>query len=682
MLDLDKVDASMIGLQTIDLSTDYDDVAARVVSLLPAEWQDVSYVYQLSSSQGLKSKDTISLHLFFLLNADVSNEDLKTYFGYFNGLAEVRHGVSKLVDMSLFNAIQAHYTAGPVCVNCTDPLAGKRIKVIKKTLERVRWTDTWIAEDHTKTARFLTHLGRVGDDKDGFNDPLASAACSFVIEFGDTPKAREEFKSEARSYIDAAKKGNRDADIINRYTSDTYLEDLLTTASSKGFKGTAVTDEMRRFFEEWFFVGSQDKYFNCESRIFYSKESFDVRCQAALQTKGLRDIFAQEYPHHVVDNVAVLPNEAPMTTVFHDGQSYYNYWPGRTVEPSLKKLKRLPILEKHILYLCDGDQKAADELVKWLAHTIRYPGVKVAWAPMLISDYEGVGKSIFQVLFRGISSPRMIKSVEGWELSGSQFNDYAYGGEICFINEISAVSAAATQKFNSLITEDYVYINEKGIRRFPVPNTMNYFLSSNSRKPMILKTMSRRLLVVTCSAPPKPQKYYRALGDFFENNGDEILTWAESVDLSNFDRHEAPIVTDALKDIVNASQENWKLLLRNAMQTHEWPFHNSLFTLENLVHVITERTNDYSINVQSVGPFVTELGAKKIKRVRFSDSKQRWVWIRAEKDQDRYDNAFGSFLAEQCRPIISHRDYISDQKFTIIENPDQEAQENSEDLEF
>ncbi len=97
-----------------------------VVKQLPKAFQDVSFYYQFSSSQNVpkklndKPESTISAHIWFWLNRDVSDSELKRYFKKY----------APFVDTALFNPVQPHFSARPNFKGMSDPLK-ERSGVVK-----------------------------------------------------------------------------------------------------------------------------------------------------------------------------------------------------------------------------------------------------------------------------------------------------------------------------------------------------------------------------------------------------------------------------------------------------------------------------------------------------------------------------------------------------------------------
>ena len=99
---------------------------------LPPEFQGVSYIFQYSNSAGLIQPDGtpyrsgLSVHLFFLLEKPLTNEQLKKW------LADTP------VDRSLFNAVQIHYVANPNLEAGVRCMLEKRMGRVEKEHDMVQ----------------------------------------------------------------------------------------------------------------------------------------------------------------------------------------------------------------------------------------------------------------------------------------------------------------------------------------------------------------------------------------------------------------------------------------------------------------------------------------------------------------------------------------------------------------
>ncbi|MFA5593250.1 MAG: phage/plasmid primase, P4 family [Micavibrio sp.] len=112
MLDIDKLPCP----DFFDPNENLEDMVRWAQNSLPKAFQNVSCYYKFSSSQSVYPVDagekTISIHLWYYCNRAVANEEWKRFFRTEGGP----------VDLTLFNAVQAHYTADPIFKNMDEPL--------------------------------------------------------------------------------------------------------------------------------------------------------------------------------------------------------------------------------------------------------------------------------------------------------------------------------------------------------------------------------------------------------------------------------------------------------------------------------------------------------------------------------------------------------------------------------
>jgi hypothetical protein len=186
MIDFDK-----IPLPTgMGVAHDAKAVAEYLVSLLPPEFHDASYHYQLSSSAGLKDASVASMHVWFWLDQPWPDKELKKWAKAVNADAG-----RKLIDPALFNDVQPHYVAAPVFEGMKDPFDTRSklvckarksvaISAINPQMHMAETTAPSVAGE--RAPGFEAILARIGDHPggDGFHEPIIRAAASYVAANG------------------------------------------------------------------------------------------------------------------------------------------------------------------------------------------------------------------------------------------------------------------------------------------------------------------------------------------------------------------------------------------------------------------------------------------------------------------------------------------------------------------
>ena len=243
----------MIDIDKLTLPEGYDVLSNTqacleyAVSQLPSEFQKASYIWHLSASAGIKSEGSLSVHLFFWLTKPWANEHLKRWAISVNAQRD-----QKLIDDSLFNAVQIHFIADPECVNFEDPLQGRRLGIHYAEQDEVELAfdpTIHVANRSHYTGTTVSGVGyeakiaQLGDGpaQEGFHSVLLSATAAYVTAQTDkeTALARvEDLKADVRQRINEADQSNHSQSEINRYLSDAYLDPMILGAIDKFVEDT------------------------------------------------------------------------------------------------------------------------------------------------------------------------------------------------------------------------------------------------------------------------------------------------------------------------------------------------------------------------------------------------------------------------------------------------------------
>lgn len=243
VIDMDRVQCP----DYLDALTEPEMVIEYLIGLLPPEFHDVTCHFQFSSSFGTEGfldngtpGQTLKAHLWFMLDRPCGNSDLKRWAEHVN-----RQAGFGLIDASLYNTVQLHYTAKPVFDGVPDPVR-TRSGLLERLDDAVR-IDIPLETPKATTTRtgqklpptdatpgFENYLARIGGE-DGFNRAIYKAIWSYLA----TCKNKgvngdeEELKQRLRERIASADRGTRSQAKIDRYMSDEYLDDQIRCAYEK-----------------------------------------------------------------------------------------------------------------------------------------------------------------------------------------------------------------------------------------------------------------------------------------------------------------------------------------------------------------------------------------------------------------------------------------------------------------
>jgi hypothetical protein len=209
---------------TIDPKSDPEGAVEYVIGLLPPELYDATCWWQWSSSQGvLASDDTLSLHLWFWGLEALADAELKRW-----ALAANRVAGFKLIDDSLYRAVQPHYIAAPSFEGLTDPLP--RRYGLRQGLDDA--VSLLIPEPHPKRPEeplgegyepglgIDAYLAKIGGTK-GFRGPIMAALASYIAIYGSNTDVQPIYQAIREAIARAEPDGD-----LGRYADDTHLDKI------------------------------------------------------------------------------------------------------------------------------------------------------------------------------------------------------------------------------------------------------------------------------------------------------------------------------------------------------------------------------------------------------------------------------------------------------------------------
>jgi hypothetical protein len=220
-VDIDKVKKPV----AIDPATDPDAAIEHLIGLLPPELHDASCWWQFTCCQNLPGyEDTLSARVWFWSLDSLDDAALTRW-----ALA-ANHG-ARLIDPSLYRAVQPHYIAAPIFEGLPDPLPrrhGVRVgldQAVTLLIPEPSADDAYVAGAGYVGLGIEGHLAEIGGDC-GFRAPMVSAIAAYFAANG--PAAGPEpIKARVREAIARADPGERSAADITRYMSDRHLNDIV-----------------------------------------------------------------------------------------------------------------------------------------------------------------------------------------------------------------------------------------------------------------------------------------------------------------------------------------------------------------------------------------------------------------------------------------------------------------------
>jgi hypothetical protein len=224
-VDIDKVARPV----TIDPVIDPDGAIEHLIGLLPPELYDASCWWQFTCSQSLPgNEETLSARLWFWLAEPLDDASLTRW-----ARATNKSAGRKLIDVSLYNAIQPHYIADPIFEDgACNPLPHRHgIRTgLDEAVSLVIPDPDPIDPESWGEAGFIgrgveAFLNEIGGER-GFRAPMMSAVASYYATNG-ADADPETIKDLVRDAIVNAPRGGRSDHDIERYLSDRHLNEMI-----------------------------------------------------------------------------------------------------------------------------------------------------------------------------------------------------------------------------------------------------------------------------------------------------------------------------------------------------------------------------------------------------------------------------------------------------------------------
>jgi hypothetical protein len=225
------------------------------------------------------------------------------------------------------------------------------------------------------------------------------------------------------------------------------------------------------------------------------------------------------------------------------------------------------------------DSVERDHLIKMIAWTVRNPGRKLAHALLLTSTTQGIGKTTLVELWRdqlGHSNTRKTTSDE----MESQFQEYIGSAIMVFVEEVNfGQGFNSYNKVKDLITGETAVVNRKFVAASEQRNFMNFVLLSNMDAPIFIEPSDRRFFVVKSPATKRDGEFWSSFHLWLKESAGVIRWFLEDLDLSAFNPNEAPPMTQAKLDLIEASRDPLSQDLTTMIASRRWPFSRDVFSV-------------------------------------------------------------------------------------------------------
>jgi hypothetical protein len=262
-----------------------------------------------------------------------------------------------------------------------------------------------------------------------------------------------------------------------------------------------------------------------------------------------------------------------------DGVNYYNTY----VPPDLKPADpwdkdKCELIFNHINYMFKGDRIMVAHFLKWMAFTVRYPAIRIPWAPLLISSTQGVGKGRLFLLLEHLLGKENCRQIVPSNLTETQlqFNEWM-GFALLWIDELDP-KWDFYDRLKPIITEPRCIINNKYGKKEHREIFCNVIMTTNHAAALRVPKQDRRIFVIDADVELLEPEYYTQVHDWimFTDGPAHFLGYLNELDLKDFKFAAPPPVTQAKKVMIEGSRSEIDRCITNAIELHSGPFANDI----------------------------------------------------------------------------------------------------------
>lgn len=598
------------------LVLDFDNVdgianAESAIQLIIPELRDTSYILQYSASAGISGETGLRAHLFFMLHQPYLPDVLKNWITYLNlhnpvlaknvGLSSNGQALKFTLDRTVVQNDKLIYIAPPQLVgDVTDPLAGERIQLVKKSTDFAVLHDPLCPWTPAQTSNQLQQqidtrrkeLGlkarkatfkQVGEFKVLTNPEVGMVTGEKV----DRRWVRINVQGESPSWAYYYDADNPTLLYNFKGSEPVYLKDFLPDyyeeVQKRAIARRAEQTEHMAIRPFAFRDRATDQFYN---GTFDMANNRLIDCQPtrgdARRLAFFFGQYGQQPPGIIEDWTYEFRPWDDRLICFND--KFLNRWvPTDLLLAPPKSPSVPPLIRTVLLHALGDDEECYEHFINWLACIYQYRRkLLTAW---VLHGVEGTGKGtlfskILQPIFgRDHTVERLVSNFD------DQFNSDLELALLCVIDESKADSARNPAMFMSKlknnITEAMIAI--RAMRQNPrmSPSFINFILFSNNLDAIEIASSDRRFNV----APRQERKLLDALNE-------RLGRAPTQEDFDYIEREETPLFAGYLKEFKadltmaqRALENEPKIRMRLA----------SMDALEQILEAIREGNLEYFI---------------------------------------------------------------------------------------
>lgn len=231
----------------------------------------------------------------------------------------------------------------------------------------------------------------------------------------------------------------------------------------------------------------------------------------------------------------------------------------------------------------DHDHDAIVHVLSFFAYAVQHPGDRINHA-LVIQGEQGIGKDSILLAIEKVMGVHNCSQVTLQHVESS-FNEWLFAKQlICFQEMLATGRRNIYNKLKTYITDPIHTINTKHVSLQRIANRAVYVFLTNYKHALSLDPSDRRMWVWYSKMLKKSPAYYERYYEWLSNprSASWLLRFLLDYDTSKFRPSAPPPMTDAKRQLVEASASEIEQFLRQAAEAGTWPMGCDLVSLPHI----------------------------------------------------------------------------------------------------
>ena len=244
----------------------------------------------------------------------------------------------------------------------------------------------------------------------------------------------------------------------------------------------------------------------------------------------------------------------------------------------------------HLYYLI-ADERERDILIKYLAHLVQKPWVKIRWSIGLVGNQRTGKNWVAENLAKKLLGPRNVNVVIGSRL-GDRFDWPMAGGVLLTVDEVEIEERREVyERLKTLCTQDERGFERKGKDLEYLPTPKGIVFISNHKNAFHLPADDGRFFIIETADQKHPDgaAYYRPLFELTPEFVAGVRQALMAIDLSDFDCNTLPFDTKAKARMVENSKSDLVTIIQECLEERHGPFRREIVALADLRGFLRDR---------------------------------------------------------------------------------------------